>query len=95
MVKVRWWRLDFGGDGTEFTGDNGFTVTDPNHPESSWTYDPSQAAAANGTTQLGTYTDSEGTVYTGDGFTVTDSFTCGSGDCGLALEPAAKHQGGR
>mmetsp|Transcript_65011 Transcript_65011/g.105350 ORF Transcript_65011/g.105350 Transcript_65011/m.105350 type:complete len:184 (-) Transcript_65011:355-906(-) len=34
------------------------------------------------TTQLGTYTDAEGTVYTGDGFTVSDSYTCGSGDCG-------------
>jgi len=22
------------------------------------------------------------TVYTGDGFTVSDSYTCGSGDCG-------------
>ena len=32
--------------------------------------------------QLSTYTAPDGTEYTGDGFTVTDSFTCGSGECG-------------
>ena len=31
--------------GTEFTGDNGFTVTDPNHPDSSWS-SPSQLACS-------------------------------------------------
>ena len=34
-------------------------------------------AQVDGTTQLGTYTDSQGTEYTGDGYTVTDSYTCG------------------
>jgi len=29
------------GDGTEFTGENGFTVTDPHHPDSTWSV-PSQ-----------------------------------------------------
>ena len=68
----------FGGDGTEFTGDNGFTVTDPNHPEDSWS-SPSQLGQANtqnlacseftGCSSFG----GDGTEFTGDnGFTVTD-----------------------
>ena len=36
---------------------------------------------AENTAQLGTYTASDGTVYTGDGFTVNDTYTC-KGDCG-------------
>mmetsp|Transcript_689 Transcript_689/g.1809 ORF Transcript_689/g.1809 Transcript_689/m.1809 type:complete len:321 (-) Transcript_689:142-1104(-) len=41
-------------------------------------------AVADKTSMLSSsYTDSAGNVYTGNnGFTVTDSYTCGSGDCG-------------
>jgi len=60
----------FGSDGTEFTGDNGFTVTDPNHPDSSWS-SPSQLACSEftGCSSFG----GDGTEFTGDnGYTVTD-----------------------
>ena len=47
--------------------------------DSSWS-SPSQLAE---TSQLGTYTGPDGTVYTGNGqFTVTDSYTCNSPPCG-------------
>lgn len=71
----------FGSDGTEFTGDNGFTVTDPNHPDSSWS-SPSQLACSE-FQHCDSGPDGWGVTYTGDnGWSVTDTYSCGSGDCG-------------
>ena len=53
----------FGGDGTEYTGDNGFTVVDPNHPDSTWSA-PSQMANVGNTQSLtwGDGTNEMGTI---------------------------------
>jgi len=79
---------------TEFTGNNGFTVTDSysckDTPCGSFTVTPFYGTTAAGAvadpsqlSQLATTTTSGGVTYDGcSGYTVVDSFSCKSGDCG-------------
>mmetsp|Transcript_11347 Transcript_11347/g.17844 ORF Transcript_11347/g.17844 Transcript_11347/m.17844 type:complete len:400 (+) Transcript_11347:3-1202(+) len=83
--------------GYVYTGDNGFTVTDTytcnNTPCGGFTIGGPVAAAGGASTTGVTTTnleflgstsyDSSGGMYTGsNGYTVTDSYSCGSGACG-------------
>eukprot|EP00287_Rhodomonas_sp_CCMP768_P010512 CAMPEP_0196720744 /NCGR_PEP_ID=MMETSP1091-20130531/3457_1 /TAXON_ID=302021 /ORGANISM="Rhodomonas sp., Strain CCMP768" /LENGTH=274 /DNA_ID=CAMNT_0042062059 /DNA_START=22 /DNA_END=846 /DNA_ORIENTATION=+ len=85
----------FDSAGNEYTGNNGYTVVDSyscgsgacggfsmgSFPAGYVAAQPVDAAGAS--SLASTYTDTAGNVYTGfNGYTVTDSYTCGSGACG-------------